>query len=207
MVPFVIKPPKLELKPLPEHLKYRYLGEQNTLPVIIFVGLDANQKEALLNVLKMHKKAIGWMVANIKGINPAFCQHKIRLEEGKKLVVDAQCRLNPSMKELVSPTQCVPNKRGLTVVENDKNEFIPTRIVTGKDYYCFIDGYSGYHQIPIHLNDQEKNILTGPFGTYAFKVMSFGLCNTPATSMICMTAIFTDMLEQGLDVFIDDFSV
>ncbi|KAA3470153.1 Transposon Ty3-G Gag-Pol polyprotein [Gossypium australe] len=125
MVPSVIKPPKLELKLFPKHLKYGYLGEQNTLPVII-AGLDANQEEALLRVLKMHKKAMGWTI------------HRIRLEEGKKPAIKEVVKkellqwLNAyivyaiSDSEWVSPTQ-VPKKGGLIVVENDKNELISTR--------------------------------------------------------------------------------
>ncbi|KAA3448249.1 reverse transcriptase-like protein [Gossypium australe] len=78
--------------------------------------------------------------------------------------------------------------------------------LAGKGYYCFLDGYSGYHQILIHLDDQEKTTFTCPFGTYTFKVMPFGLCNAPANFMRCMILIFTDMFEEGLDVFMDDVS-
>ncbi|KAA3483141.1 Retrovirus-related Pol polyprotein from transposon opus [Gossypium australe] len=64
--------------------------EPNTLPIIIATGLSAEQEGALLDVLKRYKKAIEWTITDIKGINPTSCQHKIKLEEGKKLVVDAQ---------------------------------------------------------------------------------------------------------------------
>lgn len=89
MVPSIVKPPELKLKSLPKHLKYGYLGDKNMLPMIVATSLDTYQEGALLNILKWHKKAIGWTIADIKGINPALCQRKIRLEEGKKLVVDA----------------------------------------------------------------------------------------------------------------------
>ncbi|KAA3466483.1 reverse transcriptase [Gossypium australe] len=79
--------------------------------------------------------------------------------------------------------------------------------LAGNDYYCFLDGYTGYHLILIHPDDQQKTTFICPFGTYAFKRMSFGLCNAPATFMRCMISIFTDMLEEGLDVFMDDFSI
>lgn len=138
--------------------------------------------------------------------------HKIILEENAKpMVVDAQRRLNPNMKEVVkkeiiklldfgiifpisdsswvSPVQCVPKKGGMTVVKNESDKFIATRVInawrvciyyrklnkfTRKDhfplpfidqvldrlagymYYCFLDGYSGYNQIAITPEDQEK---------------------------------------------------
>ncbi|XP_024042132.1 uncharacterized protein LOC112099218 [Citrus clementina] len=79
--------------------------------------------------------------------------------------------------------------------------------VAGHPYYCFLDGYSGYYQIPIALEDQEKTTFTCPFGTFAFKRMSFGLCNAPATFQRCMLSIFCDMVEHCLEVFMDDLTV
>ena len=53
--------------------------------------------------------------------------------------------------------------------------------LAGKSFYCFLDGYSGYHQIPIFKDDQEKTTFTYPFGIFAYRRMPFGLCNAPAT--------------------------
>ncbi|XP_062118687.1 uncharacterized protein LOC133832343 [Humulus lupulus] len=80
--PSIQEPPKLELKPLPSHLKYAYLGDNETLPVIILALLGAGAESLLLEVLKKHKRAIGWTMADIKGISPTFCMHKILLEAG-----------------------------------------------------------------------------------------------------------------------------
>ena len=137
-------------------------------------------------------------------------------------------------------TQVVPNKSGVTMVANEHNELIPTRVTTGwrvcidyrklnagtrKDhfplpfvdqmlkrvagyeFYCFLDRYSGYNQIEIALEDQEKTTFTYPFGTFAFRKMPFGLCNAPGTFQRCMMGIFSDMIEHILEIFMDDFSV
>ncbi|KAJ9547044.1 hypothetical protein OSB04_019587 [Centaurea solstitialis] len=79
--------------------------------------------------------------------------------------------------------------------------------LAGNEYYCFLDGFSGYFQIPIDPEDQEKTTFTCPFGTFAYRRMPFGLCSAPATFQRCMTAIFQDMIENCMEVFMDDFSV
>ncbi|GJR11066.1 reverse transcriptase domain-containing protein [Tanacetum coccineum] len=77
--------------------------------------------------------------------------------------------------------------------------------LAGNKFFCFLDGFSRYFQIPIEPADQEKTTFTCPYGTYAYKRMPFGLCNTPATFQRCMIAIFQDMLETSMEVFMDDF--
>nr|GEW04885.1 reverse transcriptase domain-containing protein [Tanacetum cinerariifolium] len=74
-------------------------------------------------------------------------------------------------------------------------------------YYCFLDGFSGYFQIPIDLKDQEKTTFTCPYETFAYSRMPFGLCNAPGTFQRCMMAIFHDMIEKTMEVFMDDFLV
>ncbi|CAM9000390.1 unnamed protein product [Rhodiola kirilowii] len=75
------------------------------------------------------------------------------------------------------------------------------------DYFCYLDGYSGFFQIPIHPLDQEKTTFTCPYGTFAYRRMPFGLCNAPGTFQRCMMAIFSDFIEKIMKVFMDDFSV
>lgn len=255
-------PPTLELKPLPSNLKYAFLGPNNTLPVIVASDLSGSQEEALLKVLSKYKAAVGWTIADLKGISPSLCMHRIVTDPDVKPSRDAQRRLNPNMKEVVkkevlkwldagiiypisdskwvSPTQTVPKKAGITVVETESGEKLTTRPVTswrvcidyrklndatskdhfplpfidqiveklsGQKFYCFLDGYSGYNQIPIHPDDQAKTTFTCPYGTFAFRRMPFGLCNAPATFQRCMMSIFSDMVGESVEIFMDDFSI
>nr|GFA43129.1 reverse transcriptase domain-containing protein [Tanacetum cinerariifolium] len=209
---FKDEPPEVELKELPPHLEYAFLGDNRKWPVIIAKDLSSNEKTALINALKTRKKAIAWKLTNIKGIDPELCSHKILLEEDYSPKVQSQRRVNPKIHDVikkeveklfdagliypisdspwVSPIHCVPKKGGMTVIKNDEKELVPTCLVTGwrvcidyrklneatrkdhfplpfmdqmlerlagNEYYCFLDGFSGYFQIPIDLKDQEKN--------------------------------------------------
>nr|GEY55409.1 reverse transcriptase domain-containing protein [Tanacetum cinerariifolium] len=190
------EPPEVELKDLPPHLEYAFLEGGNKFPVIISKALRDEEKSALIKVLKSHKRAIAWKLSDIQG--------------------------------------------GFTVVANEENELIPTRLVTrwrvfidyrklneatrkdhfplpfmdqmlerlaGNEYYCFLDSFSGYFQIPIDPHDYEKITFTCPYETFAYRRMPFGLCNAPDTFQRCMLAIFHDMVEKTMEVFMDDFSV
>nr|GEU93999.1 hypothetical protein [Tanacetum cinerariifolium] len=95
------EPPELELKELPSHLEYDYLEGADKLPVIIAKDLKVNEKEALLNVLKSHKRAIAWKITDFKGIDPRFYTHKILIEEDYKPAVQSQRRVNPKIHEVV----------------------------------------------------------------------------------------------------------
>ncbi|GJU92475.1 DNA-directed DNA polymerase [Tanacetum coccineum] len=94
--PSSIEPPKLELKELPEHLEYAFLQENNQLSVVISSALSTTEKVRLLKVLKSHKGAIVWSIADIKGIDSSFCTHKILMEDEFKPSVQPQRRVNPN---------------------------------------------------------------------------------------------------------------
>nr|GEZ06913.1 reverse transcriptase domain-containing protein [Tanacetum cinerariifolium] len=196
------EPPEVKLKELPPYLEYAFLGDNNRWP----------------------------------GIDPEFCSHKILLEEDYAPKVQSQRRVNPKIHDVikkkveklfdagliypisdnpwVSPIHYVPKKGGMTVVTNDENELVPTRLITGwrlcidyqklneatrkdhfplpfmdqmlerlarNEYYCFLDGFSDYFQIPIDPKDQEKTTFTYPYGTFAYKRMPLELCNAPGT--------------------------
>ncbi|CAA0821929.1 Unknown protein [Striga hermonthica] len=93
--------PIKERKPLPDHVKYVFLGDGNTLPVIISSKLTKTQEEELVAVLQSHKKALGWTISDIKGISPSICTHRILLETGAEPVHQPQRRLNPVVLEVV----------------------------------------------------------------------------------------------------------
>ncbi|GJU62710.1 reverse transcriptase domain-containing protein [Tanacetum coccineum] len=176
-------------------------------------------------------------VQHQRRVNPKI--HDVIKKEVEKLL-DAGLIYPISDSPWVSLVHCVPKKGGMTVVTNDENELVPTRLVTGwrvcidyrklneatrkdhfplpfmdqmlerlagNEYYCFLDDFSGYFQIPIDPKDQEKTTFTCPYGMFAYRRMPFSLCNPPGTFQRCMMAIFHDMIEQTMEVFMDDFSV
>ncbi|GKA73243.1 reverse transcriptase domain-containing protein [Tanacetum coccineum] len=162
---------------LPPIFEYAFLEGTDKLPVIIAKDLKDEDKIALLKVLRSHKRAIAWKMSDIKGIDPKFCTHKILMEDNVKPTVQHQRQVNQKIHKVikkeviklleagliypifdspwVSPVHCVPKKGGITVIENDENELMPTRLITGW----------------------------------------------------CMMAIFHDMIEETMEVFMDDFLV
>ena len=74
-------------------------------------------------------------------------------------------------------------------------------------YFCYLDGLSGFYQIPIHPDDQPKTTFTCPCGTFAFRRMPFRLCNAPETFQRCIFSIFSDLLDDCVEIFMDNFSV
>nr|GEV06336.1 reverse transcriptase domain-containing protein [Tanacetum cinerariifolium] len=166
------------------------------------------EKTALITVLKLYKRAIAWKLSDIKDINPGICTHKILMEEDFEPVVQHQRRVNLKIYNVikqevlkllvagliypisdspwVSPVHYVPKKGGFTVVENEENELILTRLVMGW---------------------REKTTFACPYETIAYRRIPFGLCNAPGTFQRCMMAIFHDMIEKTMEVFMDDFLV
>ncbi|XP_062075367.1 uncharacterized protein LOC133779420 [Humulus lupulus] len=204
-LPSILKPLVLGLKVLPDHLCYAYLGEKETLPVIVSSLFSEVEEEKLLGVLRAHKTTIGWTLADIRGTSPLKVMHRILMEDDARPTIDAQRRLNSTMKEVVRKEILKWLDAGVIYPISD-SAWVLDRLVR-HNYYCFLDGYSGYHQIVIAPEDQEKTTFTCPYGTFAFRRMPFRLCNAPATFQWCMMEIFSDMVEKGIEIFMDDFSV
>ncbi|GJU33722.1 reverse transcriptase domain-containing protein [Tanacetum coccineum] len=184
--PSIEEPPELELKDLPSHLEYAFLEGTDKLPVIISKELKDEEKAALLKVLKSHKRAIAWKIFDIKRLRPSILYSQDLLEDDFKPTVQHQRRVNPKIHEVikkeviklldakliypisdslwVSPVHCVPKKGGITVIENEENELIPTRLVTGWrvciDYRKLNDATRKDH-FPLPFMDQMLERLAG----------------------------------------------
>ena len=126
------EPPKPELKQLPAHLKYAFLGENETFPVIISSALTSLQEKKLLEILKENKEAIAWSIADIKGISPKICTHKILMEENHKTSVEPQRRLNPNMKEVVKEEILKLLDAGIIYPISDSPWVSPVQVVPKK---------------------------------------------------------------------------
>ncbi|GJU24479.1 putative nucleotidyltransferase, ribonuclease H [Tanacetum coccineum] len=198
--------PTPKLKELPSHFEYAFLDNNHELPVIISSLLSDQEKRSLLEVLTKHKKSLAWKISDIKGISPSFCTHKILMEENSKPFVQPQHCPWVSPIHVVPKkggTTVITNKDNELVLTrtvtgwrvcidyrklNDatRKDHFPLPFIdqmlerlSGNEYYCFLDGFSGYFQIPLALEDQEKTTFTCPYGTFAYRRMPFGLCNAP----------------------------
>ncbi|GJZ34646.1 reverse transcriptase domain-containing protein [Tanacetum coccineum] len=152
------------------------------------------------------------------------------MEENAKPVVQHQRRVNPKIHEVIkqeviklldagliypisdSPWRVCIDYRKLN--DETRKDHFPLPFMdqmlgrlARNEYYCFLDGFSGYFQIPIDPLDQENTTFACPYRTFAYRRMPFGLCNAPGTFQRCMVAIFHDMIEKTMEVFMDDFSV
>ena len=132
------------------------------------------------------KKTRVTIVQNAKGV-----EMPNRLITGWRLCIDYR-RLNKVTRKYHSPLPFMDQ-----LLER----------VSGHPFYCFLDGYLGYFQIEIAIDDQDKTTFTCPFGTYAYWRMPFGLCNAPATFQRCMLSIFNDLVECIIEVYMDDITV
>nr|GEV79426.1 hypothetical protein [Tanacetum cinerariifolium] len=210
------EPPEVELKDLPPHIEYAFLEGNDKLPVIIAKDLSVEEKTALIIVLKSHKRAIAWKLSDIKGINLEFCTHKILMEEDFEPAVQHQRIVNPKIHDVIKNEVLKLLDAGLiySISDSPWKDHFPLPFMdqmlerlAGNQYYCFLDGFSGYLQIPINPKDQEKTTFTCSYGTFAYRRKPFRLFNAPSTFQRCMMAIFHDMIEKTMEVFMNDFSV
>nr|GFA03178.1 reverse transcriptase domain-containing protein [Tanacetum cinerariifolium] len=126
------------------------MKRHNKWSVIIAKDLSVDEKSALIKVLKSQKQAIAWKLTDIKGIDPEFCSHNILLKE--------------DYSPKVSPVHCVPKKGGMTVITNDENELVPTRLVTRWRVYIDyqkLNEATRKDQFPLPFMDQMLERLAG----------------------------------------------
>ena len=158
-------------------------------------------------VLKLLDVGIIYPISDSKWVSPI---HVVPKKSGITVVKNEQNELIPQRLQ-TGWRVCIDYRKLNTSTRKDHFPlpFIDQMLerLAGHSHYCFLDGYSGYNQIAIAPEDQEKTTFTCPFGTYAYRRMPFGLCNAPATFQRCMTSIFSDMVENIIEIFMDDFSV
>ncbi|GKB28712.1 reverse transcriptase domain-containing protein, partial [Tanacetum coccineum] len=183
-------PPELELNDLPSHLEYAFLEGTDKLPVIIYKELKDEENAALLKDLNGRRFQTGNSTSK-KVENEDNELIPTRLVTGWRVCIDYR-KLNGATRKDHFPLPFMDQ-----MLER----------LAGNEYYCFLDGFSGYFQIPIDPQDQEKTTFTCPYGTFAYQSMPFGLCNAPGTFQRCIMTIFHDMIKEIIEVFMDNFSV
>ena len=158
-------------------------------------------------VLKLLDAGMIYPISDSKWVSPI---HVVPKKSGITIVPNSNNELIPTRVQ-TGWRVCIDYRK---LNSNTRKDHFPLPFIdqmlerlAGHSYYCFLDGYSGYNQIPIAPEDQEKTTFTCPFGTFAYSRMPFGLCNAPGTFQRCMLSIFSDMVERFLEVFMDDFSV
>ena len=193
----------------PEFCEHRIYLEDNVKPSREAQRrLNPHMREILKDeVLKWLKARIIYPISNSPWISPVHMVPKkswITIERSQEGVKSAT-RLTTGWRVCI-------DYRKLNLVTKKDHYPIPfmdqiLEKLVGQTYYCFLDGYSGYNQIGIYLGDQEKTTFTCLEGTYAFRRMPFGLCNAPATFQRCMNAMFSELVGDCLEIFMDDFSI
>ncbi|GJW26584.1 reverse transcriptase domain-containing protein [Tanacetum coccineum] len=224
-------PLELELKDLPSYLEFAFFEGTNKLSVIIAKNLKDDEKASLLKddlklavqyqrrvnpkihevikkeVIKLLDAELIYPMSDSPWVSPV---HYVPKKGGMIVVTNEDNELIPS--RLVTGWRVCIDYRKLNDATRKDHFSLPfmdqmlERLV-GNKYYWFLDEFSGYFHIPIDPQDQEKTTFTFPYWTFAYRCMPFGLCNAPGTFQRCMMAIFHDMIEETIEVFMDDFSV
>ncbi|XP_019091121.1 PREDICTED: uncharacterized protein LOC109128720 [Camelina sativa] len=157
-------------------------------------------------ILKLLGAGVIYPISDSTWVSPVHCVPK---EGGIIVVKNDHDELIPT-RTITGHRMCIDYKK-LNSASRKDHFLLPIidqmlERLANHTHYCFLDGYSGFFQIPIHPNDQEKTTFTCPYGTFAYRRMPFGLCNDPATFQRCMMSIFSDLIEDVVEVFMDDFS-
>ena len=212
--------------------------------VLIAKDMIEADKQRLTALLKQYKDVFAWSFEDMKGLDPAFCQHQINLHKDAKPVQQRRYRLNPNyaikVKEEIdkllkvgfirpvkkstwlSPIVVVPKKNGKIRVCVDYRKLNAATVtdafplpftdgildaVAGHEVYSFLDGFSGYNQVRMNPEDQEKTAFVTEWGVFVAVVMMFGLKTAPTTFQRVIQEIFGNYIPAFMQVFLDDFAV
>ncbi|GKC53417.1 reverse transcriptase domain-containing protein, partial [Tanacetum coccineum] len=219
-------PQELELKYLASHLGYAFLEGTNKLPVIIAKDLKEDEKDDSKSaiqhqrrvnpkihevikkeVIKLLDDGLIYPISDSPWVSLVHCVPK---KGGMTVIKNEDNELIPT--QLVTGWRICIHYRKLNDATRKDHFPLPfmdqmLKRLARNEYYYFLDGFSVYFQIPFGPQDQEKTTFTCPYGTFAYRRMPFGLCNALGTFQRCMMAIFHDMIEETMEIFMDDFSI
>ncbi|GJU46386.1 putative nucleotidyltransferase, ribonuclease H [Tanacetum coccineum] len=193
----------------PSFCTYKILMEDNFKPVV--------QPQRRLNpkvqdvvkaeIVKLLDSGLIYAISDSPWVSPI---HVVPKKEGVTVITNENNKLVPT-RTVTGWRVCIDYRKLNDATRKDHFPlpFIDQMLerLSGNEYYCFLDGFSGYFQIPLAPEYQEKTTFTCPYGTFAYRRMPFGLCNAPVTFQRCMTAINHDMCKDFMEVFMDDFPV
>ncbi|GJT16330.1 reverse transcriptase domain-containing protein [Tanacetum coccineum] len=227
--PSSVEPPKLELKELPEHLELLEILQNHKGAIAWSIadikGIDSSffthkilmedefkpsvqpQRRANLNIKEVVKKEViklldAGLIYPISD-SPWVSHVQVVPKKGGMIVVKNEKDDLILQRTVTGWRVCIDYRKLNNVTRKDHFplSFIDQMLkrLAGHEYYCFLDGFSGYFQILIAPEDLGKTTFTCPYETFAYKRMPFRLCNPLATFQRCMTAIFHDLIEDSME--------
>jgi hypothetical protein len=157
-------------------------------------------------VLKLLKAGVIYPISDSEWVSPV----QVVLKKGGMTIVHNEKNELIPQRTVTSWCMCIDYRKLNKATRKDHFPlpFIDEMLERMANHsFCYLDGYSGYHQILIHPDDQSKTTFTCPYGMFTYKRMSFGLCNSPAPFQRCMMTIFSNLIKKVMEVFMDDFSI
>ena len=193
----------------PSICMHKILLEENARPTVEHQRrLNPVMKEVVRKeVLKWLNAGFIYAISDSPWVSPV---HVVPKKGGFTVIRNDRNELIPT-RTVTGWRICIDYRKLNTVTRKDHFPlpFIDQMLdrLAGHHHFCFLDGYSGYNQIAIAPEDQEKTTFTCPYGTFSFRRMPFGLCNAPATFQRCMMSMFSDLVEEVMEIFMDDFTM